>query len=327
MAQYSSDDEREDYSDIGDVHSSLNFAAVCDDNPCDDTIQSAEVPMVPLKMPTNKKEPKSKETAKVDTNDVLSNLRKISDEMGVPISVGMENQIRALSLSGENPTKENLMWYLRGYIVCQSSSVVPSIKDATSELRSEVKRLQISANDMGKSGKSIEKAANTLHDKIEQSSAVTRSIFDEALSNISDYVMATMDSLRESDNKIRPLSATESMHTTKVSIPVIKDDLQTEETKKVSIVVPEVINSPSGVGSSKSETSAKDDDVIATRKSIMLSLGYTTVFMKELTPNLIMAAIPPSLLAEIKGQRLTQKVRLALKDIIRANLIEATNKK
>lgn len=324
MAQYSSDQEGEDYSDIGDVHSSINFAEICDENVNHETIKNSVVPPVPVsgssEIPRS-----SKKTSTAE--DSLTIMKRLADSLGIPISISMENQIRAISATEGDISEDNLRWYLRGYITCQASSTVPSMREVTAELRSEVKRMQISTNEINKSGKAVEKSSTKLLSEIESSAAITRSIFDEALKNISDYVMSTMNSLKDQKVKAnRPPTAEEALISTMVSVPTLPDDNVREATVKRDIKIPEVVISPKDVGTSKTATVAKEDDAIAPRKHLLSTLGYPSVFIKELTPELMMSAIPPNLLAEVKGQKMTQRVKLTLKDIIRTNLINATSK-
>ncbi|QQL94319.1 phosphoprotein [Kenyan potato cytorhabdovirus] len=322
MAQYSPDQEGEDYSDIGDVHSSINFAEICDEDVNHEAIKSSVVPPVPVSGSSE-----ISRSSKKPAENSLAVMKRLADGLGIPISVSMENQIRAISATEGDISEDNLKWYLRGFITCQASSTVPAMREVTAELRSEVKRMQISTNEINKSGKAVEKASAKLLTEIESSAAITRSIFDEALKNISDYVMSTMDSLKDQKIKAsRPLTAEEALISTIVSVPTLPDDNVREATVKKDIKIPEVVVSPQDVGTSKTATVAKEDDAIAPRKLLLSTLGYPSVFIKELTPELMMSAVPPNLLAEVKGQKITQRVKLTLKDIIRANLIKATSK-
>lgn len=320
MAQYNTESDGEDYSDIGDVQSGINYASLLDPNISEDNIPNVQVPPVSV----NTSEVKTPLKSKVDlsTQDkTIVMLKKVCDAMGVFMTIPMETQVRALATK-ENIGEDHIIWYVRGILQSQSNMIIPGVKEAIGELRAEVKQVQTGTANLIRAGGVIKKHSDSLAGEIGRAAASVKEVFDKSMDNVAEAVAESLKLITDvTSNKISELSLKD--HTEKVTDvqPTISpEDLKKTPVVKVEIKVPEKPVVAEGVGKFVAPTVADASQVISTRKKILTQVGFSQAFIARLTDADILAMLPSDLVADISKYTLTARVKAAIKSKALENL-------
>ncbi|UXD79149.1 Phosphoprotein [Alphacytorhabdovirus alphapogostemi] len=343
MAQYASEFPGEDFFDVDDPIDNINYSGLNNEDPDEANDTYPMGLMIPLsksessskgkvKIAGSKKNERSEtqavgESSPLSADQISLTLLEICEEYGLLASKQMESALKR-SQKHETVTRESVEWFVQGYLVCLTSHVMSQVGDNMNDMRKEIKVMQMTTASMSSKADVIMKAAAGLDEKIKEASDSVKEKFQESLENIerfvSDRIMA-MSNIVESTIAETTLSkaAKEPLIVTPALSP---DDLQVRAVPKQVIVVPDEVKLHPEIGKSAVESSASAEDPVAVRKTILATVGFTSIFIKQLSADVIIDIIPPNLYSEIKSMNMTSRIKSAVKSAILENLTAAAEK-
>ncbi|DBA37139.1 TPA_asm: P [Pogostemom alphacytorhabdovirus 2] len=353
MAQYESDIFGEDFSDIGDVLGNINYADLNSDDPPEGCIQvpmNTEVPLNAEESSDRDRAPEGQATRKRDIDpevedarslpstskahkspseehkelvgdEAVATLYEVCDEVGIVASRQMESQIHRLSKI-EQVTRISIRWFVRGYNNCLGSHILSTLRENMVDMKTEIKRLQSGTASMVKGSDALTAASNQLLSRIDSVKDDIRDRLHASLENVEGTVTDTLSRVRNLDvlervKETRRELAEEIMQVTPKISPA---DTKGRKVPKIETLVPDTIPPVAEVGKHSQSTVADSDSPAKARRALMSRVGFTSSFSNNLSESVLLEAIPPSLLSEIKGMTISPRVKAAVKKIILNNI-------
>ncbi|DBA37052.1 TPA_asm: P [Medicago alphacytorhabdovirus 1] len=353
MAQYASNSDGENIYDVGDLVDNIDYTSLNSDNPPETgtkieirpvvSLTEEDVKILPRDPPKkidkgikNDDVPVSRLSLRSNTDnivlddylsveDAVSELVANCEEAGILMSPQMKSQI-VRSCSNDGVTKNDIRWFVKGYGNCLTSHIISSMQENMADMRVEIKRLQSHSVALGSKAEIIQSAANGLATKVQEVKEEVKDRISSSLENIETFVTDTIGSLgkiaeQRYDSLMKEKALRENMI---VPVEVNKEDLKGQKVELMEIKVPDKVTPPTAVGINATQTDAKAEDPVSARKTLMSRVGFTAIFCKNLSNDMVMKAIPPSLMSELCKTSLTPKVKAVAKQLILKNITEYT---
>nr|UUH54293.1 putative P protein [Cytorhabdovirus fragariae] len=355
MAQYELDPVGEDFSDIGDVLGDLNYANLNSDDPPEVLIQVPVDTEVPLRAGEVKdRKQKAKITSEVgqgsgsksvpalhyseahldrdfDTqlegDEAVACLHELCDEVGIVATKQMENQVFRLSKK-EIITRSSVRWFVRGYNNCLGSHILSALRENMADMRTEIKRLQSGSASMIRGSDALTAASGQLLTRIDDVKDDIRERLHASLVNVEETVADTLSRLKtmEQSERAKEELGALSAETVQVAPKLSPADTIGRIVEKIETTVPTVVPPLTVVGQHSKASVADAESPIKVRRALMSRVGFTASFSNNLSESVLLEAIPPSLLSEIKGVTISPRVKAAIKKIIIGNISKLTAK-
>ncbi|QDJ94293.1 P protein [strawberry-associated virus 1] len=355
MAQYEFDPLGEDFSDIGDLVGTLNYANLNSDDPPEVLIQvpvNTEVPLRAAEVKDQKQKskiiteaekgsgsksipvltysemlPDRDSEIQLEGDEAVASLHELCDELGIVATKQMENQVFRLSKK-EIVTRSSIKWFVRGYNNCLGSHILSALRENMADMRTEIKRLQSGSATMIRGSDALAAASGQLLTRIDEAKDDIRERLHASLVNVEETVADTLNRVRtmERSERAKDELGTLAAETVRVTPKLSPADTVGRTVAKIETTVPEVVPPLTVVGQHSKASTADAESPVKVRRALMSRVGFTASFSNNLSESVLLEAIPPSLLSEIKGVSMSPRVKAAIKKIITENIIKLTAK-
>ncbi|DBA37060.1 TPA_asm: P [Mentha alphacytorhabdovirus 1] len=300
------DESPMDFDNLGDVK--LGFSLL-DDNSSDtegfhDTADhhsgdhKSDDESIPISPEDASKIPRKEIPA--DADGIIESLREVCAAHGVSCSEQMINQVKYLSTK-ETILEDHMIWYVRGLNMANNTMIIPSIKEAISDIKMETKHMANVTNKMMRCGTDIATESKAFNNQM-----------NIAVHAIKDAFVQTVEAVADT---YKSRVGTPDVEIVTVNVPdPPTGTVQTRGKEKVTD------ESPKAKERAIEETVADESSIVLEKKAMLKKVGFSLKMIKELEDDDVNAILDNNFLNDLKSMVMGAKKKAEIKKKITDNL-------